>query len=175
MTATRWIFLLGCIAILPSIMGAEAELKVEIKDVKPQTTLVIRKTIKQVDVGKELGVILPKVFGYADSKQIKPLSAPFTRYLKKTEDEFEIEAGIAVPDGSKGEGDIVVSSLPGGKAAFTIHTGAYEKLKDTYAAMMKWLTDNKKDGAGGPWEVYVSDPGSGKPEDLKTEIYFPLK
>jgi effector-binding domain-containing protein len=147
------------------------KLDIQLKDVKKQTTLVIKKTVKREDIGKELGEIYPKIFKFLGEKKITPNSAPMAKY-KMTADGFEMEAGVVVPDGTKGEGDIVAGELPEGKVVTTTHLGAYDKLPNTYQAIGEWLKTKGLISAGIGWEIYISDPGTTKPEEVKTEVYL---
>lgn len=151
------------------------DIKVEIKDVKKQPTLVIKIHAKQEEIGGKLSEILPKVFIYIGTHKIEPKSPMLAYYTKGDGKEFDIEGGIAVPEGSKGEGDVVASELPGGKAAFTVHTGPYDNLPKTYEKLKAWLAANGHKDKGTAWELYVSDPGNTKAEELKTEIYMPIE
>ncbi|HEY3323361.1 MAG TPA: GyrI-like domain-containing protein [Planctomycetota bacterium] len=162
---------MSCFALL----AAEAAPEIQIKDVKKQTTLVIKKKIKQSEIGAALGQILPKVFAFAGQNKIQPFSAPMTRYTKAGEDEFNIEAGFVVAEGTKGQGEIVVSELPGGKAASTVHKGPYEKLSATYKALKEFIKVKGLKEGGTGWEFYVSDPDNTKPEELKTEVYMQVE
>ena len=162
----------SCMTFLSNIRADEAKLDIQqLKDVKKQTTLVIKKTVKRDEIAGALGEILPKVFAYLGANNIKPSSPPMAKY-KVVGDKFEMEGGVIVPDGTKGEGEIVASELPAGKAAFAVHVGPYEKLPQTYEALAGWLkTKGYKPGKIG-WEIYVSDPGQSKPEEIKTEVYL---
>lgn len=146
-----------------------SKLDIELKEVKKQSTLVVKKTVKQSEISKALHEIFPKVYGYAGQKGIQP-SAPLAKYTVDGE-KFEVEGGIVVPDGTKGEGDIVTSDLPAGKAAFTVHVGPYEKLPETYKALTAFLKAKNLKPSNIGWEIYIS-PGQDKPEEAKTEVYL---
>lgn len=66
------------------------------------------------------------------------------------------------------------AELPGGAAAVAIHTGPYETLGETHAAIERWL-DERKLAAGAPWETYITDPATTpNPAEWQTEIVYPL-
>jgi AraC family transcriptional regulator len=165
-----------CLWCLPRLQadepksGESPKLEIQLKDVKKQTTLVIKKTVKRDEISGALHEIFPKVFGYLAQNNIQPSSAPMAKY-KVVGDSFEMEAGVIVPDGTKGEGDFVVSELPAGKAAFAVHVGPYEKLPETIRTVAEWLKTKGHKSARIGWEIYVSDPGQVKPEEIKTEVY----
>lgn len=155
--------------------GEPAPLKVEIKELKQQSTLVLRKSVKEGEIGAALGAILPKVGQFLGSKKINPLGAPIARFLKHEGGAMDFEAGFPVPDGTQGQGDIVASSLPAGKAAVVTYFGPYEQLSKAHEFLKKWLQDNKREAAGPCWEVYMSDPSVMKAEEIRTDIVMPLK
>jgi len=167
------LFLFACVLVCATVCAED--MKVEIKDVKKQATLVIKAHVKQDEIGGKLSEILPKVFIYIGKNKIDPKSAMLTYYSKGDGKEFDIEGGVAVAEGSKGEGDVVASELPGGKTAFTVHTGTYDNLPKTYEALRAWLKAHGQKEKGVAWEIYISDPGSTKQDDLKTEIYMPVE
>jgi effector-binding domain-containing protein len=150
--------------------AATPKLDIQLKDVKKQTTLVVKKTVKQTEIAGTLGQIYRKVFQYLAANNIQPASAPVAKY-KIVADGFAMEAGVVVPEGTKGEGDLVVGELPAGKAAFAVHIGPYEKLPETYKALDAWLAAKGLKSSGIAWEIYIS-PDQTKPDEIKTECYL---
>jgi effector-binding domain-containing protein len=148
-----------------------AKLDIQLKDVKKQTTLVMKKTVKPTEIAGALGQIFPQVFQYLADHNIQPASAPMAKY-KTVADGYEMEAGVVVPGGTKGNGDIVVGELAAGKAAFVVHVGRYEKLPGTYKALDEWLKAKGYRSSGIHWEIYISDPTQTKPDETKTECYL---
>jgi effector-binding domain-containing protein len=169
-----WI-MLAAAAVINSFAADAPPLKVEIKDMPKQITMVVKKTIKRNEIAAELGQIYGKIFGYAHPKNIKPLGAPFMLMTKMTADTMDIEAGAPVAEGTKGEGDILISELPGGKIAVATHAGPYENLPKAWEEFKKQIAEKKLEASGNPWEVYTNDPTTVKPEEIKTELYLPVK
>jgi len=58
-----------------------------------------------------------------------------------------------------------------------LHKGAYENLKATYDRIGDWIVESGVEIRDLPmFEKYLNrDPRRTKPENLKTEIYVPLK
>jgi AraC family transcriptional regulator len=80
---------------------------------------------------------------------------------------------LAAP--ARGEGEMQSGELPGGDVALGIHTGPYEGLSDTHAAIERWIEANGYRVGGSPWEQYVTDPAEHPdPADWRTEVYWPL-
>jgi AraC family transcriptional regulator len=74
------------------------------------------------------------------------------------------------------EGDIGVRSLPVGVFAVVLHEGPYNRLNETYAALIGgWLPAYGHEPGDPPsLEFYLNDPNSTAPEDLLTEVWMPI-
>ncbi|MEZ9445435.1 GyrI-like domain-containing protein [Vibrio sp. 10N.222.54.F12] len=87
----------------------------------------------------------------------------------------DIKMNINVVDCKSTE---VLYSRGSGKYAKALHKGTYEKLSEAYSyLLLKWLPDSGFELRDQPcFEVYLNrDPRRTKPENLKTEIYIPIK
>ncbi len=146
------------------------------KTLTPQPALAVRRTIKPDGIAKALSEMFPQVAVYAQQSGIAMAGAPYARYLSMKGNEWVIEAGFPVAAPAAGSDEVIAAALPGGPAAFTIHSGPYDKLRDTHSAVHDWIVEQKLDAAGAPWESYVTDPGQHPdPKDWKTEVYVPLR
>ena len=94
-----------------------------------------------------------------------------------TGDKLRYEACITVKPGVKGEGEVGVKQLEGGKFAMFLHKGPYEKFMKTYEEIFgRWLPESGAKLRDLPsFEVYLNFPGRTKPENLRTEIYVPIE
>ena len=74
------------------------------------------------------------------------------------------------------EEGITETSINGGKYATFLHKGSYETLCDTYNEIFGvWMIENQITlGEILPFEEYLNDPKTTKPEDLETLIYIPI-
>ncbi len=62
------------------------------------------------------------------------------------------------------------------RVATCVHTGSYETTQETISAMMTWIKDNGYKAAGPVVERYTDvDAATGNLENLKTEIWIPIK
>ena len=146
----------------------------ELKQLEQRHTATIR--VEHVDdVGRALGDILPAIFGHLASQGIKPDYPPFARFHGGTPGDWDMEAGLGVPAPITSAGRIQASTLPAVRAAVVWHTGPYDQLP---AAWMKLRDEADAKGlrsAGGPWEVYWSDPQEVQdPRELRTELVYPI-
>ena len=80
------------------------------------------------------------------------------------------EVSVGGPD-EKGFG---IKQLEPVQVAATIHKGSFENVGDTYGALAGWIAENGYQVNGPGEEVYLSDPGTTPPEELTTEVRFPV-
>jgi|HubBroStandDraft_1064217.scaffolds.fasta_scaffold21303_2 AraC family transcriptional regulator len=84
-------------------------------------------------------------------------------------------AGVTVPKGVEGDGEVEVRELETGRCAQLTMLGPYTGLSAAYEALQAWLDANGERRAEAPsFEIYVNDPHTTRPEDLVTEILLPL-
>jgi len=146
------------------------------KTLTAQPVLAVRRTITPDGIAKALSEMFPQVAVFLQQNGIAMAGAPYARYLSMKGNEWVIEAGFPVAASVAGSGEVTAETLPGGPAAFTLHAGHYNKLRDAHSAVHDWIVEQKLDPAGAPWESYITDPGQHPdPKDWKTEVYVPLK
>ena len=92
------------------------------------------------------------------------------------EDELRFDACIAFDGEAKLEGDVKRQVIVGGKFLMILHEGSYSKEYETYRQAFEWMGRNRLEYSDGPCiEKYLNNPHDTKPEDLRTEIYIPIK
>jgi effector-binding domain-containing protein len=148
--------------------------RMEIKQLERRHTATIR--VAHVDdVGRVLGDILPAIFGHLGALGITPTSPPFARFHGGTAGDWDLEAGVGVPAPIAGSGRITASELPAVRAAVTWHVGPYDTLPDAWMRFRDEAEAQGLNAAGGPWEVYWSNPDEVKdPNELRTELVYPI-
>lgn len=107
-----------------------------------------------------------KLFGVAhDDPEVTPA------------DKLRYDACLAVGADFEARDGVGVQEIAGGEYAMAVHEGPYEGFKDTYGALFgQFIPAQGREAGDGPCvEVYLNDPNTTKPEDLRTEIYVPLK
>jgi len=154
--------------------------EITIVELAPQLVLGIRQKGRYEEIAK----LIPKVFGYAGSKGAQILGPPTFICHETTGEEAQLadsegtaELEIVCPVAARVEDteDIKCYELPGGKMSKIVHKGPYKDCGTTYEKMFSWLQENNKKITGPTREVYLNDPNEVKPEDILTEIYFPIE
>lgn len=75
------------------------------------------------------------------------------------------------------EGEVGVQTIAGGRYVVFLHRGPYENLLGAYQHIFgEWLPGSGEELRDVPcFERYLNSPEHTRPENLKTEIYLPLK
>lgn len=148
---------------------------VEIRELNPQPTLVVRRRVKVTAIGPFIQEAFGAVYSLVARRGASPVGMPFTRYLAMSEDSFDLEAGTAIAATMDGEGPVVAGELPGGTCAVCWHIGPFETVGETYNALTNWLADHGQTSAGPPWECYWTSPAEEPdPSKWRTEVFQPV-
>lgn len=143
---------------------------------KAQPVVSIRIKCKPSEIADSLSVLLPEVMAHLTATGGKMAGPPFSRYHAWSDTEIDLEAGIPVQKPVAVKGRIQNSELPAGKAVSCWHVGPYDKLAGAHAGLNEYLREQQLESAGGPWEVYWTDPGM-VPDAAKwrTQLFMPVK
>ena len=150
--------------------------KIELRVLGGHKTAVIREEVPESGLAEAMGRMFQLVMSALREQGVEPASQPFARYHSMDET-IDLEAGVIVESPFEAAGEVKSGELPAGPAAIAVHTGTYETLGATHAAMQRWLEANPaQQQNGGPFEIYISDPAA-EPDPAKwmTEVIYPLK
>jgi AraC family transcriptional regulator len=93
------------------------------------------------------------------------------------QDRLRSDAAIVVPDDAKLPQGLEEQRIPAGRYAHTLHVGPYEQLGDVWARFMgEWLPSSGhriRDGAS--LEIYQNTPLTAPKDQLRTDLYIPIK
>jgi effector-binding domain-containing protein len=128
---------------------------------------------------QELGRVLGESYGaiaqYLGELGEQPAGPPFAAYHNEDMQDLDVEIGFPVARELPGRGGIQAGELPGGKVATCLYIGPYSGIEPAYTALSRWVEENDCQPTGVAYEVYVSDPDETPPQELHTQIVFPLK
>ena len=141
-----------------------------------QPVVGIRTTVAMNEIGNVMGPLFGEVHGHIQRSGGRPAGMPLAIYHSVPTDTVDLECAIPVAAPIAGAGRVQAGELPAGTAVTVTHIGPYDNLPQTWAALTAWMQSQKLEGAGAPWEVYVTDPGA-EPDQSKwrTDIFFPVR
>lgn len=147
----------------------------ELIEQPPQPTLSIRTTTNIKNLPQELGKAYGTISQYLGQLGEQPAGAPYAAYFNWDMSNLEIEIGFSVSSSLPAKDNIQSGEIPAGRYARCIYTGPYNKIEPAYNALTAWVKENGCEATGVAYEFYLNDPGEVSPDDLMTQIVFPLK
>lgn len=152
---------------------------IEIVTLDPQAALTIHGDVAPDDLPAFFGRAFTGGPGAAAAAGVELVGPPFGLYPSMAGETVEVEAGFPVSAtvGSTAvEGEAVHDLLlPGGEIAQALHTGPYDAVGETYAALETWMREQGLAPAGPPWESYLSDPeAEPDPQQWRTLVCWPV-
>ena len=151
-------------------------LEIGVVEVKEQAYLGIRDVVEVSAIPAKMGEFFRELFEYLGRKGIQPVGPPFAYYHSFNPEMIDMESGVPVSMPHEGEGRIRGGKLPSGKALRALHIGPYDRLVETYNAMMAYAMEMDIELVETMWECYLTDPQSeSDPSKWRTEIFILLK
>jgi effector-binding domain-containing protein len=131
------------------------------------------------DMSKLFMEFMPKAGMYAVTNKLESYvpSALYTKWDEETK-EAEFYIGLLLPgDAVTPTADgMIVTDLPAGKAVMIAKYGPYGTGDyEAHTAINKYMAGANLTQNGPIWELYVNDPANVKPNDIQTDIYYPVK
>ena len=147
----------------------------EVKEQPAQLTLAIRTRTSIQNISQALEKAFTEIIQYILKIGEQPVGPPFVAYYNMDMQNLDIEIGFPVSKKLPDKDYIKASEIPGGKFATCLYTGPYSEIKLAYDELTQWIKDKGYDVTGVAYEVYLNDPRQTPPQELKTQILFPLK
>jgi effector-binding domain-containing protein len=86
---------------------------------------------------------------------------------------LQCDFGVEVTRDFERAGEVYATETPDGEVAVAVHRGPYDRMKEGYDAIEKWMEANGRKSAGHSWEIY-GDP-TPDPTETETTIVHLLK
>jgi len=149
--------------------------EIELLEVSARPVLAIRTRTPAEGLPQKLGVCYHAIGQYLGELGEKMAGAPFIAYYNLDMQDLDVEIGFPVQVELDGRGDILAGHIPGGRAVSCIYRGPYGDMEPTYNAMMEWMAERNLEPTGVAYEFYIDDPAEIPMEQVRTQIYLPLK
>lgn len=151
--------------------------QVTTKDVPARTVAALTVHTDHAGVAEAIAGGFATVVGALGAAGATPAGAPFIIFHQVIDEQTDgdLEICIPVPDGVDWPaGEVVWKELPGGVVASTTHRGPYDEIAPAYHTVTGWIQDHGHAITAPPCEVYLNDPHEVPPEELLTEVQFPI-
>jgi effector-binding domain-containing protein len=127
-------------------------------------------------IGDDIGAGFGSLMMALGREGITPSGAPLIVYHDVIDEETDgdIEVCVPVDAAISGDADVYSRELEGGSMATTVHHGPYEQIAPAYHTLAGWISEHGHDIAGPPREIYLNDPQMVPPEELLTQVEFPI-
>ena len=121
----------------------------------------------------ELTAVLPRLFNevysFMATARVNQNGHNVCIYRECTDEGAELEVGVQVASSFVGNGQVMPSHSPAGRAIWTVHAGAYDGLPEAHQAIEKWCETQHLAVANVRWEVYGD--WNDDPRQLHTDVF----
>lgn len=149
---------------------------VAVREVEAQPVAAIREHARLQGIAGTMADAFGELYGYLGKIGTRPDGPPLVVYFDVDERRgVEMEVCVPVPGKVEGEGRVTPDELPAGEVAVTMHRGPYGSITPAYRAVERWVHEQGRELAGPPRERYLNSPDQVGPEDLETEIEWPIR
>ncbi len=140
----------------------------------PVLAASLRLRTDLASIGADLGAAMGRTFGAIGGAAA---GAPYVVYhdVIDVDTDGDIEVCIPVRAGTTSTDDgVEVGSTAGALVARTVHQGAYDQIAPAYHALTTWIHEHGHAVAGPPREIYLDDPTTTAPDEVRTEVQWPI-
>ena len=152
--------------------------RIELRAAQPYAGIPVR--VSMDGIPGAVDEAFPELFGWLAAQDISVAAPPFIRYLViDMAAELQIELAVPVAAGISGAGRIQPGVLPAGRYVTLRHTGPYDGLVASNAALQEWAQqegitfDTWDTPEGTAWraraEHYLTNPAA-EPDPAKWEV-----
>jgi effector-binding domain-containing protein len=150
---------------------------VTVSQVAPQQVAAVRRHTSMLTIIEDIEDGLDQLGGALETVGVRMVGRPFIVFHGRIDDEtggdIEICGPVAAP--FHGVLEVYGTEIAGGTVVSTIHRGSYDEMASSYAAIITWMDKHGLEPSGAPREYYLNDLATTKPDDLLTEIAFPIR
>jgi effector-binding domain-containing protein len=152
-------------------------------DVRLETAVAARPlaVVRRRASAQQLSKVVPQacglVWGIVRAQQVKGAGRHVALYVDCLDGQINVEVGVELETPWAGHGEVVVSALPAGTAATTVHFGPYNRLGEAHQAIRDWCATHGHTPAGPNWEIYGHwvDAWNTDPSRIRTDVFYLLK
>lgn len=147
----------------------------ELVTIDSATTAVVRDTVPTDELPSFFDSSFRTLAETISTQKIVLVSPAFGLYYGPPGETVDLEVGFVTDRTIQPEGDVVSSSLPGGRVARLVHSGAFDGLGASWERLQAWIQEQGLTSGSVMWEYYLTEPSPDMdPRDLRTELNRPV-
>jgi len=146
----------------------------ELKDLPLQPVLSVHTHTAIQNLPQVMGEAYGAIMAYLTELGEFPSGAPFVTYYNMDMQDLDIAAGFPISKSLPGRDKIEYAEIPAGQYATCLYTGPYNEIGKGYDALVDWIKEHRLEPTGVAYEIYLNDPTQTHPDNLLTEIRFPI-
>jgi effector-binding domain-containing protein len=146
----------------------------ELLEQTEQPTLCVRTRTPVENLPQTLGKAYGAIMETLGERSEMPVGPAYVAYFNMDMQDLDIEAGFPVAHEHGDHGDVKHGAIPAGKYATCTHVGPYDQMAPAYETLGQWMKEKQLTASGTVYELYFNSPADTLPQDLKTQILFPL-
>jgi AraC family transcriptional regulator len=159
---------------------AEEKKVEEKKSYQILTKMADKMTIVYVEhVGpyQELGPVFGQLAAYGEQKglELNLVGLFYDDPSTVPAESLRCELGIQVKEGFEPDSGYLVKEIPAQRVVYAIMRGRYDEIAMEYPNIMKWMEEKELKMAGPLTEIYLEGGPDVPPEQLVTEVRFPVE
>lgn len=139
-----------------------------------QPVLSIRTTTGLRDLPDTILSGLAKVGQYMTKHNVLPSGPAFVAYYNLDMHDSAVEIGFPVSQEVSGNGEVQARTIPGGPAGVCLYVGPYQELATAYQQLNAYIESQGREPTGMSYEFFLNNPAVTPPDELETQIIFPL-
>lgn len=139
-----------------------------------QPVLTIRTKTSMRDLPDTILNGLATVGRCMADQNIVPSGPAFVAYYNLDMHDTTVEIGFPISQEVTGDEEVHCRTIPGGPAGVCLYVGPYQELAVAYQQLNAYLEAQGREPSGVSYEFYLNNPAVTPPEELETEIIFPL-
>lgn len=145
-----------------------------------QPILYVSDSAGPVDAAARLGAAYGQIAAYMEASGLQQVAAPLavTRRYDEATKNWDFDAAIPVDKtepAPPADSPVKAGQTYAGWAIRATHTGPYEAMEPTYGKLLAFRTVAGFADNGNSWEHYITDPATLSADQLKTQVYWPIK
>ena len=150
--------------------------EVKVRDVPAQKVMSVRFVTSLSGMSGDMGAAFQEIWDCIEKSGIKFAGEFFAVYHDENfnPDKIDVECCISVPEFLPESGRVKAREVEGGLMAATTHKGSYDTLEGAYTAILEWIGKNPYTPLFRMRDVYLNSPDEVPPEELLTEVLWPV-